>query len=345
MIYTFSMEQIDFAKEADLTYEQKVAVQREEALLRDYPEMKKFEEQGRKYINEENQGSIVKLLEDCRRAWGPVAPLVLLKVLMPEIVCKYEQKGIEEPIRRATLSDIGLWATEYEDQNKTIGLDRFSWLSHHMVAKILRLGRLQFEEGIFSFPYRIAMDNGLIRIFADEGIKCDKQGYITKGIPSFITRRNNEVDTEKGIIRQEEAERTALSFVLQQGDPVIRIHIPKGESFSKEKVDDSLVMARQRYPKAHFICDSWLLDPMLDEVLEEQSNCVQFMRRFKKFPLSQGTPQIYERVFGFGATREDILQWNCTTRLQQRVQTLVRQGRQFHTTGGILPIIQGQERC
>jgi hypothetical protein len=85
------------------------------------------------------------------------------------------------------------------------------------------------------------------------------------------------------------------------------------------------------------VCDSWLLDPKLSSVLPSESNICHFMQRFQKFPVSFTTPQIYERVFGFGATRDDILAWKCTTSLQKKVQAHIKDGGIFRTMGGYIP--------
>lgn len=74
---------------------------------------------------------------------------------------------------------------------------------------------------------------------------------------------------------------------LQTGDKIIALHIPVGGAFTPDVIDETLTLTKDfvntYFPEwkwRGFTCDSWLLDPQLEELLGEDSNIVKFGRRF-----------------------------------------------------------------
>lgn len=71
---------------------------------------------------------------------------------------------------------------------------------------------------------------------------------------------------------------------VREGDPVINLHIPSGAPLTEEACMDSFRRAYQMYREhfaegtAVFVCDSWLLDPEVEEVLPECN-----IKRFRSF--------------------------------------------------------------
>lgn len=232
--------------------------------------------------------------------YGPVYPLVLLG-LCHEIIRQFYP---DETIRRETLSDIAVWESWYERRHGTIGLDRVGWVVRHACGHIWRLGRLQFEWGRYPFS---------------QVINRDKDG------------RYHVTDTPL----------PDLTVVGKPGMDSVRIHIPQGGPLLPSEVDASLRQAASFFPWATIaVCDSWLLDPTLAHVCQDSPNIRSFQRRFTTFPIpQQGEPQIFERVFFFGARREDVLSYQCTTSLQRRIQDAVRRGVTFRTTGGFVELV------
>ena len=91
---------------------------------------------------------------------------------------------------------------------------------------------------------------------------------------------------------------------VQHGDEVINIHIPEGDSLTREKRLDSYRRAYRFFHQtgnAVFVCDSWLLYPAHTEFLDERSNILDFMRDFEIIHFSEkhGSFDDCWRVFGF----------------------------------------------
>lgn len=303
-------------------------------------------------INKQDNRALFVLFDKGYKELGPLYPLVLIYSLYPAIVALYERLGIAESIRQATLSDIAIWVKTYEEQHSgDTGLDRYGWICRHLCAKVLRLGRLQFEQGLFRFPHSIYYDTERLsyRTFAQEDLVCNPEGYIGNDSDScsWTTRSSvaegflsaHEVDQEKGSISLAAVSvpLSSLKLICTQDTPILAVHIPEGESLTPSLVDASFSLAQAMFNPTLFVCDSWLLDPELSSVLPSESNICHFMQRFKKFPVSFTTPQIYERAFGIGSTQDDVLAWECTTNLQKKVQAHIKAGGIFRTMGGYIP--------
>lgn len=318
--------------------------------LKDHPLHLTLVDQAGFLLAKQDNRALFELFDQGFKELGPLYPLVLIYSLHPAIIALYERLGIAEPIRRATLSDIAIWVKTYEDQNQgTIGLDRYGWICRHLCAKVLRLGRLQFEQGFFYFPHSIYYDTKQFRTrtFVQEGIVCSPEGYIDGGPDSCTTCAvvdgqlvAHEVDQQKGTISLDPTSvpLAELSMICSTKDPALFIHIPEGGPLTPSLVDVSFSLAQKMFSPTLFVCNSWLLDPELLHILPSEGNICHFMQRFKKFPVSYTTPQIYERVFGFGATQKEVLAWECTTSLQKRVQDHIREGGIFRTMGGYIPV-------
>lgn len=234
--------------------------------------------------------------------YGPVYPLVLLG-LCYDITRRFYP---DDAIRTATLSDIAVWEDRYERCHGIIGLDRVRWVARHACGRIWRLGRLQYEFSPYPFSNVISLDE------------------------------------ERNVFHVTDMPVTGWKCIEKKGMDAVRLHIPEGGKLLPSLVDDSLMQASAFFPWALLVvCDSWLLDPNLEIVCQDSPNILSFMRRFAKFPIKEeGEPQIFERVFFFGATKADVLVYPCRTPLQRRVQDAVRHGVEFHTTGGFVKLIR-----
>lgn len=84
-------------------------------------------------------------------------------------------------------------------------------------------------------------------------------------------------------------------MVYQDGNPMISIHIPSDAVFTTESVDESLCIAKSffrrffpQFQDSTYICESWLLEPTLQDMLTSTSNIVRFQSRFRI--IEQGEP-------------------------------------------------------
>ena len=300
-------------------------------------------------ISNRDTSKTATILNDVLQSFGTLYPLALILEVEDVVKSVYADAGIDDAVRDATLSDVHLWVDQYASQhNGAIGLDRVFWISRHLCANILRLGRLQFEPKAFGYPYQIFQDSNddTMIIVAGGGLSCDDNGYITDAQHAvFQTTLLKDADhitvhlvnTSLGTIDRQTKQLPLqrFGFVADSETVVLHLHIPSGSPLTPSSVDESLAMAKIYFPSISFVvCSSWLLDPALELVANQEGNTRAFMHRFRKFPVMHDVPQIYERVFGFGLGETEVLAYNATSNLQRRVQQSLINGIKFHTTGG-----------
>lgn len=123
------------------------------------------------------------------------------------------------------------------------------------------------------------------------------------------------------------------------GTRVLQVHIPAGEPLTPEAVEESLGRAqsffRIYYRQEHelFCCRSWLLSPALEELLGEDSNILQFKKRFELYD-TKPIRQAEERVFG--RILEDPAGYPEDTSLQRDMKRWLQSGRTVDMGCGLI---------
>lgn len=281
-------------------------------------------------------------------AHGPVYPLLMIIESLDAVFDLYRRCGVGDDVRDATLFDIRRWVDEHAVRNSgQFGLSQVFWIARLLSCQIVQLSSLQFERKPFGYPYRIYQVRGSDSplVVAESGVQCDFSGYLDAQHPAFVTSLEehgkivcgHQVDCVSGRISPtiESFPLDDLTLLCDRETEILNVHIPKGVDFSAEAVDASLRRALGHFPACRlFVCTSWLVDPALGGIVDEESNIVRFMRRFSKFPVPFSVPQLYERVFGPAVV--DVLDFPATTSLQRAVQQAIEAGVVFRTMGGFV---------
>ncbi len=121
---------------------------------------------------------------------------------------------------------------------------------------------------------------------------------------------------------------------IRKGDPVFSIHIPQGEKLDIISVKQSLGQAIQFFSEQRpYICHSWLLFPGLSEVLEGNSNILQFQKLFHilmlDFDSREAECRIYPRL------QDDPDMYPETTSLQRKARQYLLSGKKLGCGTGI----------
>lgn len=239
----------------------------------------------------------------------------------------------------------------------------FLWCTTHSNGSLLRLNRFNYEiRENMELPVRAFVNgSGEIALLMREGSIPDSSGRLlytdAAQMPTFraVYRETadgfegNPVDPSLAQVERNTVllPRTLWKPLYQPGDPLISIHIPKGEPLTEALVESSLKEAAAFY-QAHFpdkrlqafMCISWLMAPELRELLKPESNILPFGARFSRFPVpSQGT-EVFNFVFSkvvdtLSPEFLDTLPEN--TSLQRAMKDFYRQGNILPETGGLLP--------
>jgi len=290
-----------------------------------------------------------------------VYALVLLSGL-PRVREAHRALRVEEAITRDTLADLELWIREYEREHGCWGFREKNWLVHHFTGQLFKLGRLQYLPGIFPpglRSYRHRADRRLI-VLADDGIRFRADGQCASADggrdaePSSQWTATLRADGElirghvidpRGHARPEivTLSRHSWEEVLAPGAAVLTVHIPATGSMKPEECGASFAQAArfhaERFPafaNPVFTCDSWLLDPQLEQALPATGNIVRFLQEWYLHPVENaGDAQTLQRVFGFGVRRLDPATAPQETSLQKAVVAHVRAGGRWRMGGGL----------
>lgn len=106
--------------------------------------------------------------------------------------------------------------------------------------------------------------------------------------------------------------------ILKAGTSVLNVHIPAGEKLDIEECKKSFEQAEAFFGNTYeaYVCDSWLLSPVLKEFLPESSNIVCFQNLFEVVKVHYRFPQAEQRIFQ--DIREDKENYPEKTVLQKR---------------------------
>lgn len=129
-----------------------------------------------------------------------------------------------------------------------------------------------------------------------------------------------------------------------KGDIVLNVHIPAGEPLERQAVNASLDRARVffRGVQPVFVCHSWLLYPGLAEVLESDSNIMQFQQLFEIYEVDETSRQAEERIFGIGAVSDDPAAYEARTGLQRRAKAYLAAGGKLGAGAGVYTVDEVQ---
>ena len=134
---------------------------------------------------------------------------------------------------------------------------------------------------------------------------------------------------------------TVGGIIYPKGTPVLSVHIPAEEPLSPDAVEDAFRRAKAFFPRYFgrsyplLFCHSWLLSPMLKELLEENSRILQFQDQFFVYAQEEDR-QAEERVFG--AVQEDPALYPENTALQKALKQFLLTGRKATAGAGIRPL-------
>lgn len=126
--------------------------------------------------------------------------------------------------------------------------------------------------------------------------------------------------------------------MLAAGTDILAVHIPAGEPLAPEAVRDSFLRAPGFFKKYFgseyevYHCHSWLLSPVLGELLKEGSAILRFQQNFFIYE-SDPSRQAEERVFGI--VSDDFPGYPENTSLQRSLKKHLLAGKTVPAGAGV----------
>ena len=132
------------------------------------------------------------------------------------------------------------------------------------------------------------------------------------------------------------------SLGVVKGDPIIEVHIPKGERFSKDACLVSLAEARaffaKHFPDYNYKCfttHSWLLDETLKKYLPTESGILQFASLFEIVG-RDASDALFKYIFTWDTTRRNLSYRYPLSSLAAKVQRAALAGETFYEVHGAI---------
>lgn len=130
---------------------------------------------------------------------------------------------------------------------------------------------------------------------------------------------------------------------VQPGTPaagarVLFVHVPADGPLAPQPVADSYAQAVRFFGPdsfACFACDSWLLSPVLLQLLAADSNILRFQREYRILRVNEASRQAEERIFGFVSDRPE--EYPCASSLQRAAAARLCAGEKIPSGFGIRP--------
>ena len=131
------------------------------------------------------------------------------------------------------------------------------------------------------------------------------------------------------------------TLALENGDPVVSLHIPGEGRLDPELVDETLADTKKfiadylpDFKYKAFYCHSWLLDPQLEELVGSESNIVKFGKRFIRQTGKSGGGAIFSFVFLNPGAKNDLDSLPENTRLTKALKYHYLDGKRIYEVFG-----------
>jgi hypothetical protein len=135
--------------------------------------------------------------------------------------------------------------------------------------------------------------------------------------------------------------RAEWDLILQHGDTVLDLHIPRKDPLSAETCGDSYRQALEFFPRIFperswkaLYCHTWFFTPQLQSFLPPESSIVKFQREFYLFPFPGSVGFLWS--FVFGEKYPDPATAPRDTSLRRAVLDWIGQGKEIFDLPGVM---------
>lgn len=288
---------------------------------------------------------------------GDFLPLLILLTLLPECIRESKRRKMPEDMIRRNLDHIvdGISIVEYQSGRPAVNLVYFRWLVKFLKVTLFNCYGFNFE--VKQLPGDVYVlqhitSGALFPVFYKEQIHLSGNLTNSAGYPEadgyFIA---NITETEQeyiaypcinGLVSSESKvfPKNHYRLVLQSGDDVLSIHIPRGTDISDFNARKSLAAgfkdALMYFPEHNLkglYCHSWLLDPTLEKLLKSGANIPQFGRIFSRYPSKSSGKEVFSFVFRCAMPLNDLPE---NTSLERAVKQHYLNGNHILAFNGIV---------
>lgn len=245
---------------------------------------------------------------------------------LPWALRRYHEMGIPEQVFDRTMAQLPFMFLEKHDAAGRWVYTGFGWIWRHLSAELFRLGRMQYMAIQYPRAERLFRhkNGGELVMLCDPDLDLRGDGWANGAGGRFDTPwrgafaetadawAGNPLSREGYVLKETVMlPKSQWELVLEKGDWVLDLHIPKDGPFTPDECRASIAMAEQFY-QAHFprirpkglYCHTWLFTAQLKELLPAGSNILAFQDEFYRMPTAGSASFLWSFVFGEGVTRD-----------------------------------------
>lgn len=242
-------------------------------------------------------------------------------------------------------------------------LGAMSWVWYQLAvdARLYGIGRLQMEvfskfgakavvfENEAGEAVALAHKHKLHRDGMSLGSRnyTDEEGAWIADIEETDTEYVGYPYDENGFVKKEKTalKKSEWKKILEYGDDVLGVHIPPGGGLSEELVDESFELTKQflaeyfpDFKYKAFVCESWLMDRQLLDMVGESSNIAKFCKRFSPCCIKSSATGVFNFVFlKHDVSDIDYESLPENTTLERKIKEKYLSGGAIYETLGYIP--------
>lgn len=298
----------------------------------------------------------------------PASNMLPLLAHLPSIEDVYKMLIKRGLTHDEALADLGIYKKYlYEEEkyrSKIVGIQPFisTWISRFDKGAILYFGHagLNFQPAFMPVlsPYiiRNKKSGELKALFGNDypvhksGIPLgnpgakDAEGSIKAKFYETENSYSGHPATESVIsLVPETFSKEEWEKIISPGDCVVTLHIFWNADLTPEAVDHAFKEGMKKcveyYPEYNFKalrCHTWFTNPVICDILGENSKISRFSSRFCRFPCFSGATMVMGSVFPNG--RDNLEKLEEKTTLQRGVKKYLLEGKYIYESDGLLPI-------
>lgn len=306
-----------------------------------------------------HEASLMPMPSSDGSAAADALPILALLREVPLAAKRYADRGFHEEQIAKNLENIkiNIWVNKITKGSVSLNQGLYSWLAYYMKAMIFDHKGFNYQptgwpphsmllKNKASGEYAILMARGR---FTKDGLVLGSAGAVDEDgafdaefaetAQTFFGHRAKNGHVQSTF---EAFEKTEWEAVLRHGDGVLNLHIPRNTnldpSYVSESLKEGLALARKHYPELSLkciVCTSWLMDPVLADILGPDAKLSAFGRRFMRHPVMDVTGT---GCLGFVWPGEacPAAALSEKTTLQRGIKGLMLAGDYIRTTAGIL---------
>ena len=223
---------------------------------------------------------------------------VELQIKIEKLRSLYKERNLPDKWLYDILKDIHIWCIWSLRNGGTYSIpeQQKEWFDLIFSGELLRIGRLQYVKAQFGGRVVVFRRQNELAVLAEENLCFDETGMrADDGWKSILKFQDNcwignPIRNGKAVQELVKLNADEWKIVLRYNDPMISIHIPEDGPMDIQECQLSLKQATDWFTEHEpewkgFFCQSWLLNPLLQEILSDTSNIKQFQQMGILYPM------------------------------------------------------------